>query len=92
MIYVIKPGGARTTLRVIIFKADLKLDCLKEISLLLLQRVFQKILDVCTHSGCEGSVSEQTRSHYRLYEDDCIPTVILDMARTVFQKNFRFLW
>lgn len=45
-------GETLVTLRVIVLQADLELDGLEEVSLLCLQRVFEKFLDVGTHSGC----------------------------------------
>jgi len=49
-----KADGSReslVTLRVIVLKTDLKFDGLEEVSLLGLERVLQKVLDVGTHSG-----------------------------------------
>jgi hypothetical protein len=50
------------TLRIIVLKADLKLDGLEEVSLLGLQRVLQKLFDVGTHSGCMCRLGQSTCS------------------------------
>lgn len=47
--------GARetlVTLRIIVLQADLEFDGLEEVSLLLVQGVFEKLLHVLAHSGC----------------------------------------
>lgn len=52
--------GARetlVTLGVIVLQTDLKLDGLEEVTLLLVVRVVEKLLDILAHSGWEG-VSE----------------------------------
>lgn len=38
--------------RVIVLEADLKLDGLEEITLLLVEGVIEQLLDLGTHSGC----------------------------------------
>jgi len=44
-------GETLVTLGVIILQADLKLDRLEEVSLLLIQRIVEKLLHVLAHSG-----------------------------------------
>lgn len=47
--------GARetlVTLGVVVLQTDLKLDGLEEVSLLLILRVVEQLLDVLAHSGC----------------------------------------
>lgn len=49
--------GARetlVTLGVIVLQTDLKLDGLEEVSLLLILRVVEQLLDILAHSGCNG--------------------------------------
>lgn len=48
--------GARetlVTLGVIVLQADLKLNGLEEVTLLLVEGVLQQLLDILTHAGCE---------------------------------------
>lgn len=45
------------TLRIIVLEADLEFDGFEEVSLLGLERVFEKLLDVGTHSGCGAKMS-----------------------------------
>ncbi len=45
-------GETLVTLRVVVLEADLEFDGFEEVSLLGLKRVFEKLLDVGTHSGC----------------------------------------
>ena len=67
-------GETLVTLRIIVLEADLEFDSFEEISLLGLERVLKKALDVGTHSGCgETSVQAlrrgeqwQNRITYRL--------------------------
>ena len=49
-------GETLVTLRIIILEANLEFDGFEEVSLLSLERVFEKLLDVGTHSGC-GEIS-----------------------------------
>jgi hypothetical protein len=51
-------GETLVTLRIIVLKADLEFDGFEEVSLLGLERVLKKTLDVGTHSGC-GETSVQ---------------------------------
>jgi hypothetical protein len=44
-------GETLVTLRVIVLEADLELDGLEEVSLLLVQRVLEKLLHVLAHAG-----------------------------------------
>lgn len=47
--------GSRETLiahGVVVLEADLELDGLEEVSLLLIEGVFKELLDVTTHTGC----------------------------------------
>lgn len=47
--------GARetlVTLGVVVLQTDLELDGLEEVSLLLILRVVQQLLDILAHSGC----------------------------------------
>jgi hypothetical protein len=50
-------GETLVTLRIIVLEADLKFDGFEEVSLLGLERVFEKLLDVGTHSGCGAKMS-----------------------------------
>ena len=67
-------GETLVTLRIIVLEADLEFDSFEEVSLLGLERVLKKTLDVGTHSGCgETSVQAlrrgeqwQNRITYRL--------------------------
>ena len=55
--YTGKLDGARetlVTLRIIVLQADLEFDGFEEVSLLLVERVVEEVLDVGAHSGCEG--------------------------------------
>jgi hypothetical protein len=45
------------TLGIIVLEADLEFDGFEEVSLLGLERVFEKLLDVGTHSGCGAKMS-----------------------------------
>lgn len=50
--------GARETLitlGVIVLQTDLKLNGLEEVTLLLVERVFEQGLDILPHSGCRKS-------------------------------------
>lgn len=50
-----KLDGARetlVTLGVVVLQTDLKLDGLEEVSLLLILRVVEQLLDILAHSGC----------------------------------------
>jgi hypothetical protein len=52
--------GARetlVTLGVIVLQTDLKLDGLEEVSLLLILRVVEQLLDILAHSGCNEKIS-----------------------------------
>ena len=78
------------TLRVIVLQADLEFDGLEEVSLLLVQRVFEKLLHVRAHSGCEGlSVKAQivvigrdlTDCDFGCHDEDSLP-----------EELIRFLW
>jgi hypothetical protein len=51
------PRETLVTLWVIILQADLKLDCLEEVTLLFVEGVFEELLDVLAHSGCRQAVS-----------------------------------
>lgn len=42
------------TLGVIVLQADLKLNGLEEVALLLVQRVVEEVVDILAHSGCWG--------------------------------------
>lgn len=47
--------GARetlVTLGVVVLQTDLKLNGLVEVTLLLIERVVEKVLDILAHSGC----------------------------------------
>lgn len=44
------------TLRIIVLEADLEFDGFEEVSLLGLERVLKELLDVGTHTGCEGQI------------------------------------
>lgn len=51
--------GARETLitlGIVVLQADLKLNGLVEVTLLLIERVVEKVLDILAHSGCEREV------------------------------------
>lgn len=45
-------GETLVTLGVIVLQTDLKLDGLEEVSLLLILRVVEQLLDILAHSGC----------------------------------------
>lgn len=45
-------GETLVTLRIIVLEADLEFDSFEEVSLLGLERVFEELLDVGSHSGC----------------------------------------
>lgn len=56
------------TLGVVVLQTDLELDGLEEVSLLLILRVVEQLLDILAHSGCdEESVSEGGQGH--IYEE-----------------------
>ena len=42
------------TLGVVVLQTDLKLDGLEEVTLLLILRVVEQLLDVLAHSGCSS--------------------------------------
>lgn len=46
-------GETLVTHGVVVLQADLKLDGLEEVSLLLIEGVVKELLDVSTHSGCK---------------------------------------
>jgi hypothetical protein len=50
-------GETLVTLRIIVLEADLEFDGFEDVSLLGLKRVFEKLLDVGTHSGCGAKMS-----------------------------------
>jgi hypothetical protein len=50
-------GETLVTLGIIVLEADLEFDGFEEVSLLGLERVFEKLLDVGTHSGCGAKMS-----------------------------------
>jgi hypothetical protein len=90
----VRPGnsrqldGARETLvslRIIVLEADLELDRLEEISLLLILRVVEKLLHILAHSGYSHLSVTGLVADERTFR---LPTVIFDMMRTVFQKNW----
>ncbi len=58
------------TLGIIVLEADLEFDSLKEISLLRLERVLKKLLNVGTHSGW-----------WRKNVSDCSLQLIVDLQR-----------
>jgi hypothetical protein len=58
-------GETLVTLRVIVLEADLELDGFEEVSLLGFERVFEKLLDVGTHSGCGARTSVLLSSYGR---------------------------
>lgn len=45
-------GETLVTLGVVVLQADLKLNGLVEVTLLLIERVVEKVLDILAHSGC----------------------------------------
>ena len=45
-------GETLITLRIIVLEADLEFDGFEEVTLLRLEGVLKKFLDVATHSGC----------------------------------------
>lgn len=52
--------GARETLitlGIVVLQADLKLNGLVEVTLLLIERVVEKVLDILAHSGCNEKSS-----------------------------------
>ena len=55
-------------LRIIVLEADLELDSFEEVSLLGLERVFEKLLDVGTHSGCGVRMSVSAHDERRQVE------------------------
>ena len=46
-------GETLVTLGVVVLQTDLKLNGLVEVTLLLIERVVEKVLDILAHSGCE---------------------------------------
>jgi hypothetical protein len=44
-------GETLVTLRIVVLEADLELDRLEEVSLLLVQRIVEKLLHILAHSG-----------------------------------------
>ena len=56
------------TLRIIVLEADLEFDGFEEVSLLGLERVFEKLLDVGTHSGCGVRMSVSAHDERRQVE------------------------
>lgn len=62
-------------------------NCSQKISLLLIERVLEQGMNVGSHSGC-GLLSATVFCH-TLLPSSASPTVILDMAETVFQKDHR---
>ena len=61
-------GETLVTLGVIVLEADLKFDGFEEVSLLGFERVFEKLLDVGTHSGCSAIMSVDVQAHSREIE------------------------
>jgi hypothetical protein len=52
--------GARetlVTLGVVVLQTDLKLNGLVEVTLLLIERVVEKVLDILAHSGCNETIA-----------------------------------
>ena len=77
------------TLRIVVLESNLKFHSLEKIPFLLILRVVEERSNIRAHSGCrtisnfiQGSAGAEEIS----------PTVIFDMAATVFQKNTSFLW
>lgn len=87
-----KLDGARetlVTLGVIVLQADLQLDGLEEVPLLLIERVVEQLLDILAHSGYSTQFPLVSYfAHFPGWKEKNSPTVILDMVVTVFQKNF----
>jgi hypothetical protein len=47
-------GETLVTLGIVVLEANLELDGLEEVSLLLLEGVIEQLLHICAHSGCKG--------------------------------------
>ena len=79
-------GESLVTLGIIVLEANLELDGLEEVALLLVVGVVEEGLHVGAHSGC-GNPGLATH-RLRAVVVGNLPTVILDMMKTVFQKEF----
>jgi hypothetical protein len=75
------------TLRVIVLEADLEFDGFEKVPLLGFERVFEKLLDVGTHSGYGTRISVSvvvsngrydTRTDCDFRHDDSLPVELLD--------------
>jgi hypothetical protein len=74
------------TLGVVVLQTDLELDGLEEVTLLLILRVVEQLLDILAHSGCRKHCQRWCSGSGQSRKAN-IPTVILDILLTVFQKN-----
>lgn len=71
-----KLDGARETLvthGIIVLQANLELDGLQKVTLLLIERVVKKLLDVATNSGCKS----------------CQNSILRDCSRWWCSKTYR---
>lgn len=55
-------GETLITLGIVVLQADLKLNGLVEVTLLLIERVVEKVLDILAHSGCKRQEQLVARS------------------------------
>lgn len=79
-------GETLVSLGIIVLQSDLELDGLEEVSLLDIERVIEKFLNVSTHSGYSEQLA--LRSGSNSTSGSNVPTVIFDDILTVFQASW----
>jgi len=50
-------GETLVTLGVVVLQTDLELDGLLEVTLLLIERVVEQVLNILAHTGCEETIA-----------------------------------